>query len=144
MNITFYQNASDPMKMDKSLTSLGTIQNCVMRDSLNIKDPVFRVASAALPGTFNYVYCDLTDRYYFTEAPVMLRTGLWDIPAHVDLLSSYKQQLRAKTATIARNENLSNGYLIDGNYKAYAYRECMTRQFPNAMDQDSLVMITVG
>ena len=144
MNITFYQNSSDPRKLDKTLSSLGVIENCVMRDVLDVENPTFRIASDALPSAFNYCFCDYTGRFYFTEDPVLVRTGLYDIKCHSDVLANLKTQLRGKTATVARNENMSNGYLLDPNYKAYAYRECVTKPFPNAMTSDSLILITVG
>lgn len=144
MILTFYMNSSDPRKLDKTLTSLGAIENCSMRDVLDVENPTFRVASAALPGSFNYVYCDYTGRYYFTEDPVEIRTGLYDIRCRSDVLMNLKTQLRAKVATVTRNENISNGYLLDANYKAMSYRECVTLQFPYAMTNDSLILITVG
>jgi len=144
MILTFYKNLSDPKKVIKNITSLGAIQNCVLRDEQNILDPVFEVASAALPDDFNYVYCDYTGRYYFTGNAIMVRTGLWRIPCHVDVLSSHYEKYKTVSATITRNETVRNGYLIDGNYKTYAYKECVTRKFPVAFDTDSLILITVG
>lgn len=144
MILTFYQNASDPRKVDKALTSLGAIENCAMRDILDVENPTFRIASAALPNAFNYVYCDYTQRFYFTEDPVLVRTGLYDIKCHTDVLANLKTQLRALTATVDRNENIANGYLLDPNFKAMIYRECVTRQFPNAITGDSLILITVA
>ena len=115
-----------------------------MRDEENILDPSFDVASSALPNDFNYVFCDYTGRYYFTGNAVMLRSGLWRIPCHVDVLSTYFNQYSGIQATISRNETIRNGYLIDDRYKAKAYREILTRQFPNAMTSDSIILMTVG
>ena len=144
MKLTFYKNNSDPKKAVKSITSLGDIENCVLRNEQNILDPVFEVASAALPNDFNYAYCDYTGRYYFTGNAVMVRAGLWRIPCHVDVLSTYFSQYSGIQATINRNETIRNGYLIDDRYKAKAYREILTRQFPNAMTNDSIILMTVG
>lgn len=144
MTLTFYMSSSDPRKLDKSISSLGAIENCSMRDVLDVENPTFRVASAALPGSFNYCYCDYTNRFYYTEDPVEIRTGLYDIKCRSDVLMNLKNQLRAKTATVARNENISNGYLLDPNFKSTVYRECVTKQFPNALTQDSLILITVS
>lgn len=144
MNITFYQNSSDPRKLDKTLTSLGVIENCVMRDVLDVENPTFRIASDALPNAFNYCFCDYTGRYYFTEDPVLVRTGLYDVKCHSDVLANLKTQLRALTATVDRNENIANGYLLDPNFKSMVYRECVTKPFPNGMTADSLILITVS
>lgn len=144
MTLTFYKNTSDPKCVTKSITSLGDITNCVLRDEENILDPVFEVASAALPDDFNYVYCDYTQRYYFTGNAIMVRAGLWRVPCHVDVLSSHYAKYSGLSATITRNETFKNGYLIDDNYKAYAYKECVTRKFPYSFNSDSLILITVG
>ena len=144
MNLTFYKNLSDPKKVVKNITSLGVIQNCVLRDEQNILDPVFEVASAALPDDFNYVHCDYTGRYYFTGNAIMVRTGLWRIPCHVDVLSTYYNQFKNVTATIARNENMRTGYMLDDRYKTLCFQEIVTRPFPNAMEDDSIILMTVG
>lgn len=144
MTLTFYQNASDPRAVTKDLTSLGAIENCVMRDGLNELNPVFRVATEALPQSFNYCYCDWTKRFYFTKSPIWLRTGLVDVPCTVDVLSSFAEQIRGLTATVERNENRANAYLIDDRYKAYSYQQIVTKQFPNQMADDSIILMTVG
>ena len=144
MILTFYKNLSDPKKAIKTLTSLGEIQNCILRDEQSVINPNFEVASAALPNDFNYVYCDYTGRYYFTGDPVMVRSGLWRIPCHVDVLSTFFNDYKGISVTVNRNESMRNGFLIDDQYKAKAYREIMCRKFPNKMTDDSIILLTVG
>ena len=144
MNLTFYKNTSDPKKAIKTLTSLGVIQNCILRDEQSVINPTFEVASAALPDDFNYCYCDYTGRYYFTGDPIMVRSGLWRIPCHVDVLSTFLNDYKDISVTVNRNESMRNGYLIDEQYKAKAYREIMCRKFPNKMTDDSIILLTVG
>lgn len=144
MTLTFYVNSSDPRKLDKSLASLGSIENVVLRSEQSAKDPIFRIATNSLPTAFNYCYCDRTMRYYFCEPPVLVRNGLFDIQCHTDTLSTFKDYIRAQTATVTRNQSRANGYLSDDRYKALAYEEIVTKQFPNAMENDSLILLTVG
>lgn len=144
MTLTFYKNLSDPKCVTKSITSLGDITNCVLRDEENILDPVFEVASAALPDDFNYVYCDYTKRYYFTGNAIMMRAGLWRIPCHVDVLSTYYNQFKNVSATISRNEIMRTGYMLDDRYKTLCFQEIVTRPFPNAMENDAIILMTVG
>ena len=144
MTLTFYKNLSDPRCATKSLTSLGDLTSCILRDEEPILTPTFEVASAALPTDFNYVYCDYTGRYYFTGDAVMVRAGLWDIPCKVDVLSTYYNQFKNVTATIARNENMRTGYMLDDRYKTLCFQEIVTRPFPNAMEDDSIILMTVG
>lgn len=144
MTLTFYKNASDPRTVTKSITSLGAIDDCTMREDLDIENPVFRVATAAIPNDFNYCYCDFTKRYYYCDAPKWIRAGLVEISCKVDVLMSFSNGIKALTATVARNENISNGYLIDGNYKALNYKNIVTKKFPSGVDGDSIILMTVG
>lgn len=144
MNLTFYKNISDPKKAAKSLTSLGELSGCVLRDEESILNPTFEIATNALPNDFNYCYCDYTGRYYFTGDAVMVRNGLFRIPCHVDVLTTYYQQYKNAVATITRNENVRSGYILDDRYKTLCYQEIVTQPFPNAMEDDSIILMTVG
>lgn len=144
MTLTFYLNSSDPKVVTKTLTQVASFDSAAMRDVLDVVNPTFRVATSALPQSFNYAYCDTTGRYYFCEQPVMVRTGLYDIKCKSDVLMTAAAQLKTRTATVSRNEFRSNGYLLDPYYKTYAYKECVTKKFPNSMDDDSIILITVG
>lgn len=144
MNLTFYKNISDPKSAMKNLTSLGEISGVAMRDETQVVNPEFLVASQALPSAFNYCYCDYTGRYYFTGDPVMVRTGLYRIPCHCDILTTAYAQYKDIVATISRNEQLATGYMLDPELKTLSYQNIATLQFPNAMEDDSIVLMTVG
>lgn len=144
MTLTFYVNSSDPRALTKTLTSLGDIADCTMRDALNVRNPVFRVVSGALPTGFNYCYCDWTQRYYFVRDISAYRNGVYDITCACDVLQTFAQYIKAQTATVARNETLVDGYLPDVQYQVRAYQEIVTKKFPTAITGDSLILMTVG
>ena len=74
----------------------------------------------------------------------MVRTGLYRIPCHVDILTTAYNKYKNITATISRNELVRTGYMLDAEYKTLAYENIVTQPFPNAMTTDTIVLITVG
>ena len=144
MNITLYNNTSDPRAVTKALTGAATLSNCIMRDETEVVNPQFEIETASAPTAYNYLYCDYTGRYYFIREITMVRNGLFRLSCHVDVLMTYAAAIRGKNATIARNEYTKNGYIPDERYKSLAYEEIVTKQFPNEMNQDSIILLTVG
>ena len=61
-----------------------------------------------------------------------------------DVRYSHREGIKGLTCTVARNENLSNGYLPDSSYKTYAYEQIVCKAFPNKFNNDSIILMTVG
>lgn len=144
MNITLYHTTSDPRAVTKALTGAAALSGCVMRDETEVVNPQFEIETASAPTAYNYLYCDYTGRYYFIREITMVRNGLFRLSCHVDVLQTYGAAIKARPATISRNEVVKNAYLIDERYKAVAYEEVVTKHFPNSMTDDSIVLLTVG
>lgn len=145
MTIKLYVNQSDPKCVDKTLVSELDISGTA-RDPLNIVDPVIEVEGDIVSsiGQYNYMYIEDYARYYFINSITGDNYNLSTITAHCDVLSSSKQWLRSRLATITRNEKLYNAYLMDPDFNAYAYKNIVTKQFPTAINSDSIILMTVG
>jgi hypothetical protein len=115
-----------------------------MRRETDVINPQFEIETSSAPTAYNYLYCDYTGRYYFIREITMVRNGLYRLSCHVDVLMTYGAAIRGKNATITRNEYTKNGYIPDERYKSLAYEEIVTKQFPNEMNQDSIILLTVG
>lgn len=144
MNITLYSTSSDPRVVSKALSGATTLSGCIMRRETDVINPQFEIETASAPTAYNYLYCDYTGRYYFIREIAMVRNGLFRLSCHVDVLMTYGGAIRSKNATITRNEYTKNGYIPDERYKSLAYEEIVTKQFPNEMNQDSIILLTVG
>lgn len=144
MNVVLYRNSSPRNKVDKAVSQLASITG-YLKDESAVKNPEieFSLADANNITGCNYAYIPDFNRYYY-RGEIVRDNKTLRVKFKEDVLMSWRGELRANTATITRNANTSNGYLIDGNYKANAYRECVTKQFPNAIENDTLILITVG
>ena len=145
MTIKLYVNNSDPKCVDKSLVSELVVSGTA-RDPLDMVNPVIEVEGDIVSsiGQYNYMVIEDYARSYFITSITADSYHLSTISAHCDILSSSKIWLRARNATITRNENLYNAYLNDPNFNAYAYTNIVTKAFPNSINLDSIVLMTVG
>lgn len=99
---------------------------------------------------FNYVYIPSFKRYYFVREMTSLKNDLWSVALHVDVLMSFRSQLKNVRAITKRQEYLCNNDLIDDRMKLLNYPALQTNiTFPNGfLDATSgnlqYVMITTG
>ena len=143
MVIKLYINTSDPKAVNKILTSEIAL-NGVARDPVDVVNPIIEIQNdhTTLAG-YNYAYIEDYNRWYFLEV-VNDSYNLNTIHLHCDVLKTAASWLRARNATITRNEKLYNAYLNDPDFNAYAYTNIVTKAFPYKVNLDSIVLMTVG
>lgn len=133
MTVSFYTNTSENYRVDKVL--IGQLQtNCTLKDQCSIEDPVILLTNYNDISDYNYMYIDEWDRYYFIKDIVSVRNGLWEIHAHVDVLMSFADAIKACSATCKRQENLFNLYLDDPEFHTYNNAQIVTKLFTGGND----------
>lgn len=144
MTITLYQTKSDKKRASKDLTLLATLNNAKLYDAFDILHPRLKVSREAFDAikSCNYAYISDFGRYYFVKYEIDSNFVL--LNCEVDVRTSYKEGIRGLTCTVTRNENLKNGYLHDSNYNVYAYEQVVCKMFPRAINNDSIILMTVG
>lgn len=102
--LNLYQLNGEKNLVDKTnaLSIIGT-EVGTLRNSCDIMNPVVEMEYAKVPD-FNYVFIPNFNRYYFVKNTEVNENGLWTISLHVDVLMSFKDEIRANTGVIARNE----------------------------------------
>ena len=143
INLTLYQNKSEEVVLDKTLVEVSTETGTLKRDT-NIVNPTFLLRLTELP-TFNYISCAETGRSYFVRSVTSVN-GLWEVSCECDVLSTYKEQIRANTAIIKRQENNWNLFYNDGSFRTYQNPHILTRSFPSGFNPSipSFVLAVAG
>lgn len=127
--ITIQTNSSEANRVDKSLTDIAALAG-TLRNDTSIIDPVFRIeGDISQYLAANYCTVAAFGRSYFINNIRSLRAGLFEIACHVDVLSSFKTQLRTNSAIIHRSERNWNLYLNDGSLKSLQNPTVTTQEF---------------
>lgn len=132
--MTFYKNSSPSNCLDKSIAPVGSSMTVALKEPTSIIDPDIIVSDPlGVPNTFpanvNYFYIEELGRYYYITDAVSFSANVWEIIGHVDVLMSFKDEIKAQTAILSRQENLRNMYLDDGTFMAYQNPIIVTRYF---------------
>lgn len=148
--VIVYRNDSPSNHVNKSLHLIPNT-NLVgeLRHGTSIIDPIIEFQANA-PGFHlndaNYLYIEMFRRYYYITNIVSTHYKLWEIHCHVDVLMSYKDQILANTAVVARQENTYNMMLDDGIFMAYQDPIIETKYFSEEgpFENQEFVLLVAG
>lgn len=145
MTIKLYTTSSPKCKLQKSLSGETTItgepHEKISDTECNIR---FTVSQLATIKSKNYAYIPETAKYYYISPNYEIDGQTVIVNLSEDVLMSNRSQILAQTCTITKNENLSNAYLYDEGYKLLAYKNIVTKEFPNEIRNDTIILMTVG
>lgn len=147
--VKHYINKSATNVVDKELLLQTPDLTGTLRDGTSIIDPVI-IVEANSPGFqanhSNYIYIEAFGRYYYITDIVSINHTLWELHCHVDVLMSYKDQIKAQTAIIARQESKYNLYLDDGVFMSYQNPIVQTKLFSveAPFETQSFVLMVAG
>lgn len=143
-SITMQRNNSEKIKLDKSITDIATISG-VLRDKTSIIDPVIVIeGDISAYVNCNYMTIPSFGRSYFINNITSVNNNLFEISAHVDVLSTYKESIRSNYAIIARQEKKWNLYLNDGVFKTYQNPFIVTKAFPSGFTEQHFIFSVAG
>ena len=133
------------IKIGKNPTTLLSLDG-TLKVQTSIIDPTIIIESSDAVNLLkcNYMTIPSFNRSYFISDIKSVSNKLWEIYAHVDVLDSFKDEILANTAIIARQEKEWNLYLDDGTFKSYQNPLVMTQTFPQGFNSQEFILITAG
>lgn len=141
--INLMNNQEELNKINKNPTSVMTLYGN-LRDETSIIDPEILIEYNGTLTNVNYMYIGAFHRYYFINEIESVRTGLWRIKAHCDVLKTYAQGILGCDCVVARNENNFNLYLNDSYFKTYSNPRVQVANFPNKFTGETYVLVMKG
>lgn len=144
MTIEFYVNQSEKNRLDKTLVSAFNL-NGELKEDCSIIDPVIKIAAdVSSMASVNYLYIASFGRYYFINNVISINNDICEVHAHVDVLSTYKDEIRAQRAIVSRQEKKWNLYLNDGVFKTYQNPYIITKAFSSGFTSQHFVLSIAG
>lgn len=128
MLIQFFVNNSEKNKIGKSLTAVIDL-NGNLKEDTDIIAPTISIQNF---NAFNANYCYIPSfkRYYFITDFTAVTGGYFDISMRVDVLETYKNEIKAQKAILNRQENEFNTYLNDDRLLTFNNRKYQIKEFP--------------
>ena len=113
MIVDLYTTSSDERAINKSISSLGSI-DVKLKEGSDLINPVFVVSKKNYDiSIFNYLYVPLYKRYYFVNNIRSTPAGFMELECHVDVLMSFKPYIQGITTLITRQEYIYSKYFKD-------------------------------
>lgn len=97
----------------KVLTSISTISG-TLRESCSMTRPTVTCEFSDVP-KFNYVYIPSMRRFYFVTEITFVSKNIYEVSLRVDVLMSYRNQIKSLKGIVARNEFDFNNLIEDNN-----------------------------
>ena len=143
-DIVLQRNNSERNKVTKDVSDLLTVSG-KLKTETSIIDPVIMIECdlSAVTGC-NYMTIQTFGRSYFVNNIRSIRTGLVEFSCHVDVLSSFSNEIRGNTAIVRKQENKWNLYLNDGSFKIYQNPNVLTKAFPSGFTTQEFVLAIAG
>ena len=143
-SIVLQNNKSEKNRLTKSLEDIATYSG-TLKTETSIIDPVI-IIECDLTDVVNANYMTISEfgRSYFINNIRSIRSGLVEFSCHVDVLSSFADEIKLNKAIIHKQENSWNLYLNDGSFKIYQNPNVLTKAFPSGFTTQNYVLAVAG
>lgn len=145
MEIILYQNNSPSNFITKSLVNEIKL-NGALREQSSIIDPEILIAAGNI-SRYNYMYIAEFKRFYYINDLTSVRNGLWRVKGHVDVLNTYRSEIKGHQAIISKQERTGNSelYFDDSSFIVKNQKYIQTITFPSGLNQNGeYILITAG
>lgn len=143
MKATFYNNASDERYLNKSITAKFSNIDIEVITPASVVRPAFRLSSGLLGQSVNYLYVNELERYYYIRNWTM-DNGFVILECEVDVLMSFKDEIKSKNVIVSRQENSYNLYQVDSKMVIYNTPVYRVLKFPGGFDSTGHFVLCVA
>ena len=136
LTVTLQTNKSENNRMDKEIDTIASYTG-VLKQETSIIDPVLLIECNLLNVVnCNYITIPWFNRSYFVNNIRSVRQGLVEFSCHVDVLSSFANEIRGCSGIVARNEGLYDLYLRDPEIQQLARPRFQQLLFEDGYEPD--------
>ena len=144
MTITLQVSTSPKNKLDKDVTDVASLSGTLKTSTSVINPTIIIEGDLSQYTNVNYMTIAEFGRSYFITNITSVTSKLFEIAAHVDVLSSFAAEIRANKAIVHRQETKWNLYLDDGSFKVYQNPMVLTKAFPSGFTTQEFVLAVAG
>ena len=112
MNLSLYINNSEKNKLEKSLSDEFSMSGNLRNESSVVNPRI--IVQTDNPSKYNYAYIPEFNRYYFITDMTSVRTNIWELSMHVDVLMSFKESIKGTQIILSDTETTGQTNYISG------------------------------
>ena len=122
----------------------NTLTTVDLFDTGTDEDKYIFIVDGTIDTFKQYNYCSIDGNFYFLEPYKVLDGGMCEMMATFDYLYNNKEKIYNSVQLVTRNAKNRNAYLVDNEMTFTNYDLIDCYEFPNAINNDSIILITVG
>ena len=122
----------------------NTLTTVDLFDTGTYEDKYIFIVDGNIDTFKQYNYCSIDGNFYFLEPYKVLDGGMCEMLATFDYLYNNKEKIYNSVQLVTRNAKNRNAYLVDNEMTFTNYDLIDCYEFPNAINNDSIILITVG
>lgn len=145
MNIVLYNNKSPNNSIAKSLETIATYSDCIIKETTDLYNITVILNYVNNMRDANYLFISELNRYYYIDNFEMAN-GRVILSCHIDVLMTYRNEIEKCKIVVKRNENESYSYLSDTELPIECREQKRQFIFPNEPLTKNLeyIMICAG
>lgn len=144
MTITLYNNSSEPNKISKHLTPVGTALSGSLRNESEMVNPVVLIeGNISSLQNANYARIESFGRYYYITEMKSVRNNIVELHLHTDVLMSFN--ISAVSGVVIEAENVGSDYLQGRQFVRLVKSKTDILPFSGGLlDSGEYILITAG
>lgn len=145
-SITIGKTDSPVNALTKKVTMKQSLVGTLRNESEIINPTVIIQSSSALENLFKCNYMEISEfgRKYFITSVKCIRSYIYEVQGHCDVLSSFASEIRANNAIILRQEHNFNLLLNDDVFKCKQNARVQYKAFPSQLGDFNYILTVAG
>ena len=144
MEVILYKNLSENNVIGKSLTQINTLE-CNFKNDVSVINPTLVLLYADSILDSNYCFIPKFNRYYFIDEIIPITGDRSIIKSRVDVLESFKDDIKSLTAIINKQETIADKFIDDGSWIVENKDFLQSYNFSNGFNNSGeFILITAG
>ena len=145
-NISIGKISSPANALTKKFTVKQTLSGTLRNESEIIDPTIIIQSTSALENLFKCNYMEISEfgRKYFITSVKCVRSYVYEVQAHCDVLSSFASEIKANKAIILRQEHEFNLLLNDDVFKCKQNARVYYKKFPSQLGAYNFILTVAG
>ena len=144
MEVILYRNSSENNVIGKSLAQIKSVE-CNLKNDVSVVNPTFVLSYTDSILDSNYCFIPKFNRYYFIDEIIPITGDRIIIRCKVDVLESFKNDIKSLTAIINKQETIADKFIDDGSWIVENKDFLQSYNFSNGFnDSGEFILITAG